>query len=168
MSLLYSKLLDGWSCAFKPSGPLRSRYFNVETIYNVNLMWDKAYFLALILIGCHLGAGLLIGLLGAMFNTNSRGLSLIVQFVSAYTVGQLYAQKQQNVMPQSLRLQASIYSILLSLCLTAVVLLAMNALELLGLLPILGGVGLLAVIGLILTYWGLGSGSKAYLKKTKK
>ena len=131
-------------------------------------MWDKAYFLALILIGCHLGAGLLIGLLGAMFNTNIRGLSLIVQFVSAYTVGQLYAQKRQNVMPQSLRLQASIYSILLSLCLTAVVLLAINALALLGLLPILGGVGLLAVIGLILTYWGLGSGSKAYLKKTKK
>jgi len=160
--------LDRLGRIVKPSVRFCSKYLSPEIIYNVNLMWDKAYFLAFMLIGCNLGAGLLIGLLEAMFNTKIGGLSLAVQFISAYTIGQLYAQNRGSVIPQSLRLWASIYNVLISACITAVVLLAMNAPELLGLLPILGLLGLLSVIGLISTYWGLSYGSKAYMKKIKK
>jgi hypothetical protein len=131
-------------------------------------MWEKAYLLAFMLIGCNFGAGLLIALLGGIFNVKIRGLGLVVQFVSAYTIGQLYTQNRGSVIPQSLRLRTSIYNMVISACVSAVFLLLMNLPDLLELFPILGLLGLFSALGFILTYWGLGSGSKAYMKKIKR
>jgi hypothetical protein len=140
----------------------------MKIIYNLNSMWDKAYLLAFMLVGRNFGAGLLIGLLEVVFRTRIGGLALAVQFVAAYTIGQLYAQNRGSLIPQALKLWTSVYYILISVCIIAAVLLIMNAPEAFGLFPILGLLGLFSALGFIFTYWGLSSGSKAYMKKARK
>jgi hypothetical protein len=134
-------------------------------------MLNKAYILALIIAGFSFVAGLLVVLLEHIFGAQIRGITLIIQFIAAYSVGQLYAQKQGAIVPKALRLRASIYNLLISICFSVINLFILSATieqSQLQLSQILVWVGLIWLISALLVYWGLGSGSKAYMKKIKK
>ena len=131
-------------------------------------MWDKAYLLAFMLVGSNFVGGLLIGLLEIMFRTKLGGLAGAVQFTAAYTLGQLYTQNRGVLISKALKLQISAYYILISTCVISVLLIIMNEPKTLGLFPVLALLGLVSALGFTMIYWGLSSGSKAYMKRTRK
>jgi hypothetical protein len=131
-------------------------------------MLNKAYILALIIAGFSFVAALLVVLLEYIFGTQVRGVALIIQFIAAYSVGQLYAQKQGAVVPKALRLRVSIYSLLISICFSVINLFILRTTieqSQLQSSQIVVLVGVIWLISALLVYWGLGSGSKAYMKK---
>jgi hypothetical protein len=134
-------------------------------------MLNKAYVLALIIAGFSFVAGLLIVILEYIFGTRLGGITIIIQCIAAYSVGQLYAQKQSAVLPKALRLRVSIYNLLISICFSVINLFILRTTieqSQLQLSQILVRVGIIWLISVLLVYWGLGSGSKAYMQRIKK
>jgi hypothetical protein len=124
-------------------------------------MLNKAYILALIIAGFSFVAALLVVLLEHIFGTQVRGVALIIQFIAAYSVGQLYAQKQGAVVPKALRLRA--FSVINLFILRTTI--EQSQLQSSQIVVV---VGVIWLISALLVYWGLGSGSKAYMKRIKK
>ncbi|KAM3090906.1 hypothetical protein ACKFKF_34075 [Phormidesmis sp. 146-12] len=131
-------------------------------------MWSKAYMLALMIFGYTLAANLMLGLLQAVLGIKFLGMGVAIQFIAAYSIGQVYTFKQRQVISNSLKLWVSIDYTLIAICSTTVALLALKMVS-----PALPSsfltLGILIPILVSpLIYWAIGSGSKAYLKKIKK
>jgi hypothetical protein len=129
-------------------------------------MWDKAYLLALRIIGYNFAIGLLIAIFEVIFNTTVPGIAFTAQMFSAFTVGGLYSQHQRITLPKDLKLWTSIcYA--LAVILASPITLALSNIHIQRFSDILYAVGLGSILGFIGTYCGLSFGSYTYMQKIK-
>ena len=137
-------------------------------------MWlNKPYKLALIMYGLVVGVGIIIGIIGAIFGIQIRGGTLGLQWIIAYTIGQVYTSKYKQIMPHQIKLWTVIYYFLIVIIVASLFLLILGPI-ILSEIPASFLSWTFLIIGVLYTisapimYWMLGLGSKAYLKKINK
>jgi hypothetical protein len=129
-------------------------------------MWNKPYFITALLLGSNFICGLLVGLIALLMGAGGKSVMLPTLHVCAYAIGQVYASKQHQVMPHSLRLWSAIHSCLLTYLLLLILTRSMHPSPFTTLqdgTPLL--ILFLPPISSALLYWAMGWGSKHYLKK---
>jgi hypothetical protein len=132
----------------------------------IDFMWDKAYLLALRIIGYNFAIGLIIAILELIFNTRVLGIAFTAQMLSSFTVGGLYSQHQRISIPKDLKLWTSTCYALIAI-LASPITLALSNIRIQKFSDVLYGVGLGSILGFIFTYMGLSLGSHVYMQKIK-
>jgi hypothetical protein len=131
-------------------------------------MWNKPYFIALLIIGCSFLASLMIELIAILMKAEAKALMLSITHLCAYTIGQVYASKQRKLMPHSLRLRSATYCCLWTYLTLIIFISSINPLSFTfstipyG-MPLF--IILLPLISSVLLYLVMGWGAKSYLKK---
>jgi hypothetical protein len=72
-------------------------------------MWNKSYFIALLIIGCSFLGSLIVELIAFLMQGESKAMAVGIPHLSAYMIGQVYASKQRRLMPRTLRFRSTIY-----------------------------------------------------------
>jgi hypothetical protein len=129
-------------------------------------MWDKAYLIALRIVGYNFVIGIAIAIFEVIFNTRVAGIAFTALMLSSFTVGGLYSQHQRLAMPKDLKLWTSISYVLFSV-LASPITMALSNIRIQSLSDILYVVGLGAALGFIFTYMGLSFGSHTYMNRIK-
>jgi hypothetical protein len=129
-------------------------------------MWDKAYLIALRIIGYNIAAGLIITILEVIFNTRIAHFELFAQVWCSFMVGGLYSQHQGIDMPRDLKLWTSICFALISI-LTAPIIIDLFSIHIPRSSSILNAIGYVSFFGFVCAYWGLSFGSHTYMNRTK-
>jgi hypothetical protein len=131
------------------------------------MIWEKPYILALTMLGTNISVGLFLGLLEGLTGTETR-IQMGVQFLSAFTTGQVYAWKCGNLMPSPTRFRATAWYAGILMPLNAIIILILCA----AYPKIPHYFVLLALLAPIvfapLIYFLLGYGAKSYLKKMRR
>lgn len=103
------------------------------------------------------------------FDIKIRGENLALQWMIAYTIGQIYTSKYKQVMSHHIKLWIVIYYFLIVIIVASLFMLILSPIIFskisFSLLPWILG---LYVISAPIMYWMLGLGSKAYFKKINK
>lgn len=129
-------------------------------------MWNNAYLLALMTMGCTIAAGLSIGIIEVIFDTRISGLGFLIQLLSAFIIGGCYSQKQQSLIPKGLKLWTSMYYALISFLMAPITLNLLN-IHIPRAASIWNVIGIVSILGFIFAYWGLSFGSKQYMKRVR-
>jgi hypothetical protein len=128
-------------------------------------MWNKAYILALMILGCTIAGGFMLGIFELVFNTRISGFGLSMQFLSGFAVGGNYSQHQGILIPKSLKLSTSMYHALITILITPIGVSILNIhIPASSLWYLALGA---SILGFIFVCWGLGFGSSSYMKKKK-
>jgi hypothetical protein len=130
-------------------------------------MWDKAYLLALILLGSNFVLGAITVAIGELLKFESgAGMGVMINFITAFTIGRSYAENKGVVTPVPFRIWISIYHALLYVCLVTLFLFATQRIktisEFLPFLPVA------LFVNFVVTYLGLSFGGRDYVKRSKK
>jgi hypothetical protein len=129
-------------------------------------MWNKAYILALMIIGCTFTGGMILGIFEVIFNTKMSGFGFMLQYISGFILGGFYSQYQEILIPKPLKLSASIYHALITILAAPIVLPILN-IHIPASSNLWFTVFWAAILGSIFVYWGLSVGSKSYMKRKK-
>lgn len=134
---------------------------------------NKPYKLALIIYVLVVVVGLIIATIGDIFfDIKIRGENLALQWIIAYTIGQIYTCKYKQVMSHHIKLWTVIYYFLIVIIVASLLMLILSPIILseisVSFLPLILIIAGLYVISAPIMYWMLGLGSKAYFKKINK
>jgi hypothetical protein len=131
-------------------------------------MWNKPYFITSLLLGSNFLCGLVVGLIAVLMGAGGKSVMLPTSHLCAYAIGQVYASKQHQAMPHSLRLWSATHYCLLTYLVLLILIRSMNP-SLFTFSNIHDGTLLfilvLPLISSALLYWAMGWGAKQYLKK---
>jgi hypothetical protein len=132
----------------------------------VNSMWNKAYILALMIIGCTFAGGMILGIFEVVFNTKMSGFGFVLQYLSGFIIGGTYSQYQEILIPKPLKLSTSIYHTLITILVAPIALSILN-IHIPPSSNLWFTVFWASILGSVFVYWGLSVGSKSYMNRKK-